>query len=177
MISNGRWPLEIAMNKQKGFTLIELVVVIVILGILAAIALPRFMNATDDAHRSSIKGTSGALASAVALARSQWELNRAKGITTPELNVAGFGDGTVDVDSTKGWPVGTDGGAALTTTSDCDDLWGALLQGSAPTIGAGKDYTSSVAAGVCTYTYNLDGNSTRTITYDSASGVVTNNVN
>ena len=52
------------MQKQKGFTLIELVVVIVILGVLAAVALPRFMNATEDAHSAAVKGTGGALAAA-----------------------------------------------------------------------------------------------------------------
>ena len=158
------------MSKQKGFTLIELIVVIVILGIIAAIALPRFMNATDDAHRAAVKGTGGALAAGVALVHAQWELNRAKGDTTPDTDVTGFGGGTVDT-NTSGWPLGTAG--AL----DCDGLWTALLQGSAPEIGA--DYTSAAAGGVCTYSYTLDGRTAgqRTIVYNSATGVVTTNAN
>jgi len=50
--------------KQKGFTLIELVVVIVILGILAATALPKFVDLTGDAEQAAIKGVAGGLNSA-----------------------------------------------------------------------------------------------------------------
>ena len=52
------------MNQQKGFTLIELVVVIVILGILGAIALPRFTNIAGDARGSVIQGVAGSMAAA-----------------------------------------------------------------------------------------------------------------
>ncbi|MDF4805511.1 type II secretion system protein, partial [Vibrio parahaemolyticus] len=49
------------MKKQGGFTLIELVVVIVILGILAVTAAPRFLNLQGDARDASLQGLKGAM--------------------------------------------------------------------------------------------------------------------
>ncbi|NNG11614.1 MAG: type II secretion system protein [Halobacteria archaeon] len=56
------------MSKQRGFTLIELVIVIAVLGILAAIAVPKFVALQDDALVAAKKGMSGAVKSAHAVA-------------------------------------------------------------------------------------------------------------
>ncbi|MDK2847481.1 MAG: hypothetical protein PWP34_834 [Desulfuromonadales bacterium] len=55
------------MKSQSGFTLIELVVVIVVLGILAAVAVPKFVDLQGDAREAAVKGVAGNLASASAL--------------------------------------------------------------------------------------------------------------
>ncbi len=57
--------------QQRGFTLIELVVVIVILGILAAFAVPRFMGMEGEARAATVKSMSGSLMSAATMARAK----------------------------------------------------------------------------------------------------------
>ncbi len=69
-------------NRQQGFTLIELVVVIVILGLLAATALPKFIDVTTDARISSVQGVAGGLRAAAALAQAQYVVNGNKQATT-----------------------------------------------------------------------------------------------
>ena len=66
-------------NAKKGFTLVEILIVVIILGILAAIVIPQFTNASQDARRSS-------LASTVQTVRSQIELYKLQnGDQLPDL--------------------------------------------------------------------------------------------
>ncbi|MDP7593304.1 MAG: type II secretion system protein [Litorilituus sp.] len=68
-------------NKQQGFTLIELVVVIVILGILAVTAAPKFIDLTSDARESVMEGVKGSIESAVSLAHAKALIDNQTGAT------------------------------------------------------------------------------------------------
>ena len=161
-------------TKQTGFTIIELIVVIALLGILSAVALPRFINVTEDAHTAAVSGAGAGFATGVALIRAQ-----AIAENVGSGAVEGFGDGTVRVNA-SGAPTSRTGATPF-TTNNCVEIWEGLLQANAPTVsGADSDYTianDTADPCICTYTYRTahpdNGNRTESFTNDANTREVT----
>lgn len=101
------------MRKQQGFTLIELVVVIVILGILAVTAAPKFIDLQGDARSATIQGVKAAMESSAALVHSKSLItgnNTVSGVTALAI------DASTNINIVNGWP-----------TSDNAATWSLLL--------------------------------------------------
>ncbi|MBW8183997.1 pilus assembly FimT family protein [Shewanella nanhaiensis] len=169
-----------ALTKNAGFTLIELVVVIIILGILSVVALPKFINLSEDAHVSTVAGTGGAFKSGINLARSVWAVRVGSG---PAENLPTFGDGEEgEMDfNAIGWPAQhyfTDDEASpqLDNVEDCISVWETIFAGNEPSVSNSTstdetDYKANyISPNQCRFDYR--DNLNLSISYDSRDGSV-----
>jgi MSHA pilin protein MshB len=184
-----------SMKKQQGFTIIELVVVILLLGILTATALPRFMDVTTQAHTAVVQGVQGSLQTGVAMFNASWT---AMSQPAEDTRITAFGDGSMRTNA-QGFPQGngTNGITAdATGANECVQVYRELLQvGGTPTVAntgltalpsaavvnaSGSDFIAYVAGTTtvtCNYVYTEEpvvaAGRARLITYNPVTGGVT----
>lgn len=168
-------------RKQSGFTIIELIVVIALLGILSAVALPRFIGVTENAHDASVEGAGAGLATGIALLKAQVVANGNIGSFT--TNVQGYGENDLEVNS-KGFAVGTTyaSSSAAPSATNCVELWTSIIDVNGPSVATasanGVDYVATHAGTnstdlSCTYTYKQQKNDqNRLISYLASTGAV-----
>ncbi|MCL1048866.1 type II secretion system GspH family protein [Shewanella abyssi] len=120
-----------ANSKVKGFTLIELVVVIIVLGILAVIAAPKFIDFRRDAEISRVQATAAAYQQAITFAHTRWQI---LGNNSSLNDLPDYAGGELDI-NTLGFPLGIDKGNPMGQPTNigqgeqgCVDLWNTLLE-------------------------------------------------
>ena len=145
------------MRKQAGFTLIELITVVVILGVLAAFAIPRFTGLESSARAAAVNGVAGTMRSGAALAHALYVANGSTGTSITMESQA------ITMHSTTGYPAASAAGIAAVLQS----VSGYTVD--TATAGTYKLYINSVSGCVASYTVGASAGAAPTISTTTTS--------
>jgi len=148
--------------QYNGFTLIELIIVIVILGLLAIVAAPKFLSVQDDAELVVAKNYAAVLQQEIKFVNARWILN---GHSSRVSNLKGYGDNNLDLND-NGYVLGINKGEPMSApfnigqgAKGCAEIWSNVIE-SSPSVSHNKDdqdYRSYRSKGInnnqskCTY--------------------------
>lgn len=160
------------MNRSRGFTLIELVVVIIILGVLAVVAAPKFINLQGDARAATLKGLQAAIQGANSLVYSKSALKGVSNSATASLAL----DSTTNVPVVYGYVASTAAALGLvldanvSSSTDTAEQQAAadwvitngtgsvtIRQNGAPTTDCNLTYTQATSSGLPAYAITATG--------------------
>ncbi|WP_087016765.1 type II secretion system protein [Thaumasiovibrio subtropicus] len=159
------------MKRQGGFTLIELVVVIVILGILAVTAAPRFLNLQGDARNSALQGLAGAINGGASIVYGKSAI---AGVESGLSGAVSSGVGNENILVVYGYPEATSAGIAATIQGFSDDwqiISGGTSTGTSGAVSITFNDFDTTSVGDCYLTYttpSAEGESPSVTVADSA---------
>ncbi len=132
-------------KNQYGFTIIELIVVILLLGILTATALPRFLDVTDEAHDVVVDAALGGINTGVTLFHAAYTAQSQPAANTV---ITGYRGGNLRT-NVAGYPISTtsDTDGVVDEVADCVEIYNSVLQaGRAAIDSTGVEVTGALAA-------------------------------
>ncbi|MBH0057661.1 prepilin-type N-terminal cleavage/methylation domain-containing protein [Pseudoalteromonas sp. SWXJZ94C] len=122
----------ITANHSKGFSLFELIIVVILLAVILSFAIPQYIGIKNQAHNSNVDAVAGGFSSAISMVRGQWELERRPNgaLHTTFVNYGGV---IVGVDGSIGTPTSDettkiDTRAQAMDAAKCRQVLNAILQ-------------------------------------------------
>lgn len=163
--------------------------VLILLGILASVALPRFLNITQEAHNAAVASTAGAMSSAIYIAHAKWLASGQPTSSPPIAGIDFLNAGNANVGFNEdGWPNAANKGDKDIDENDvlgqsgaqnnviCAQIMKNILSQTSITIGVGENcgmaYCAQFQDNQCVYLYEKNKNLIRKISYSPRTGEI-----